>query len=212
MLALSLATAGVAAAATTPEFKPVPTKKKFTSTNGGTTLTGGGALVDITYAKGVTKGEITSSTTVGNVIETFTGCTGESSGGLECTAQTVGAKSGEIVSRALQGVLGAVKSSEAPSEVGLALWKQNEKFSQGNQFTLEATECAPETNILGSAAMEVTPTKKKQTTVKLVMIPHDVTFTLASGLKETSELEAWGHLVKENGTYETTFEEALEVT
>jgi len=205
-------TAVSSAWASGPEFKPVPTKRHFKSTNAGTTLTAGGAQANITCAKGVTSGEITSSTTVGNVIETFTGCTAVSNSNIECTAQTVGAKSGEIVTHTLQGVLGAVKSSVAPSEVGLALWRQGDKFNEGPQFTLEATECNGELAVFGSSAMEVAPTKKKQTTIKLVMLPDEVTFTLGSGVKETSWLETGGRVFKERGTYETTFEEALEVT
>src|ERR1700728_2478657 len=82
MLALSLATAGVAAAATTPEFKPVPTKKKFTSSNGVSYWGWEGEIIKC--SKSTTSGEITSATTLGHVIVKYTGCTIKLSGGSVC--------------------------------------------------------------------------------------------------------------------------------
>src|ERR1700728_2936547 len=100
MLALSLATAGVAAAATLPEFKPVPTKKKFTSTSG--TLTWKMAEETIVCTKSTIAGEVTGASTLGKMVMKLTGCAFRVDG-EECPIKSTNTTTeGEVVTNALK--------------------------------------------------------------------------------------------------------------
>jgi len=206
MLALSLATAGVAAAATTPEFKPVPTKHKFKGTSGTLTLTNENDVY--TCPKGTVTGEITGGRNVGNAVMTFTGCTSKDGLSTEsCPVNTQGAKSGEIVTEALTGELGTVATTEAPSGVGLRLKPELVK----KWWIIEGNKCTGSSAWNGSVAAEVAVIGKKQTTNKLVIRPEIEKIKLDSGVSEGLELED-GFLATFETTTEVTFEEALEVT
>jgi hypothetical protein len=121
MLALSLAATGVAAAATTPEFKPVPSKKKFTITGGESVWATSGP--SITCSKSTTSGEITSATTVGDVIVKYTGCSVHNNlTGEVCPVKSAAGGKEEILMNALKGELGTiVPKPTRGSEVGLLL-------------------------------------------------------------------------------------------
>src|SRR5271167_4747729 len=124
VLAVSAVGVSAAAAATLPEFKPVPTKKKFTGTGGKTTmLYGGGSWPRITCTASSTAGEIAGAKTVGAVTLTFTGCKVEVTGGGDyCVTSSIGAKNaGEMVIASLVGELGTVATTEAASGVGMLL-------------------------------------------------------------------------------------------
>jgi hypothetical protein len=208
VLALSVVTTAAASAAL-PEFKPVPTKHKFTATSG--TFKLAAALDPTTCSKSTTVGEITGASTVGKVVVTYTGCEGTGSGG-KCKMKSVGAAEGEIVTKSLKGELGTVAKTEAASERGILLQPE-----VGKTFAeLAAGTCEIGGNIEGKVAGEVTPIGKKQTTLSFVFaasgssqkIKH---ITVAGGAVEP-KLLVLGNAATETVTDEVTFEEALEVT
>jgi hypothetical protein len=212
MLALSLATAGVAAAATLPEFKPVPTKKKFTSTSG--TVTWKMGTETITCTKSTTAGEITGVSSLGKTVIKFTGCRFKNSGGTECPLHSVGAKSEEVVTDALKGELGTVEKSEAASGAGLLLEPET-----GSAISAVTSACnsPTETELEGKLAGEVATVGKKATTDKLVFGvtsgKQDIKeITVKSGTKKPA-FRGWGFAaITMEASDELTFEEALEVT
>jgi hypothetical protein len=207
MLALSLATAGVAAAATTPEFKPVPTKHKFKGTGGTWTASSRGE--EFTCPKGTVAGEISGGRNLGSIVVTFTGCTSDSSEGRGCPVNTVGAKSGEVVSKALTSELGTVATKEAPSGVGLLLKPEgtSEKW-----WAMVENKCTSESGWYGDLTVEVAVIGKKQTTNKLVITPGLEQIKLDSGISKATELVEFAAPVKWKNTFEVTFEEPVEVT
>jgi hypothetical protein len=212
VFAMSAVTAA-AASATTPEFKPMPTKKKFTSNGGVLRMTWGDGEWILECAKGSTTGEVTGSTAVGKVVVTLTGCEGSiNTGATFSSVSSKGAKAGEIVTVALTGELGTVASAEAASGVGLRLKPETGKalfhFAEG-VFGEEA--------VSGSVASEVALVGKDQATNELgfkLVGGHDAIgkIKLDSGLAEEPKLtmgSSSGTLSWKDGL---TFEEALEVT
>lgn len=213
VVAMSVVTAASASAAL-PEFKPVPTKKKFTSTSGTVTWTLGGGTEKMTCTKNTSTGELTGAKTVGKVVVTFTGCKTTGTGG--CDVKSVGAKTaGEIITKSLSGELGTVKTTEAASGVGLLL-----KPETGTIWTeIPSNSCIGESILSGSLAAEVATIGKKQATNKLVFGMSGGKqaireLTMDSGKLSEPELYGsgfWGPLAIQK-TDEVTFEEALEVT
>lgn len=219
LAALALgAVASASAMAVTPEFKPVPAKKKFTIANVskyGADFGGGGLLFAAIECKTASaKGEITGARTVGGVSLVFTGCTGYGIKKAGCPTRSVGAKEGEIVTKPLSGELGTVATKEAPSGVGLLF-----KPAEGTKwFKLEGNECNPEGTISGSLAAEVAIIGKKQTTNTLGFTPASgegekiKEITLDSGIVDHPQLDSFGAEADLANTDGITFEEALEVT
>lgn len=212
MLALSLATAGVAAAATKPEFKPVPTKKKFTSTAGGGTWKYlGGEKIHCTNSS--LAGEISSAQAVGKVLITWTGCTSINLKGEECAANSEGAKAGEIVTKPLSGELGTVAKGEAETGVGLLFKPESKK----NWFLLQGNKCALGVAFAGTLAAEVEYVGVKKATNALIVEGAGEglkikEITLDSGLVEKPRFEAFDKGVTFDTVYELTFEEPVEIT
>jgi hypothetical protein len=196
-----------------PEFKTVPTKKKFTM-SGGVVEIANLPYEPVRCAKSSATGEITGIRTVGNVVVTYSGCAVAPE--EECFVNSVGAKAGEIVSKALTGELGAVATSQAASGVGLLLGKTYE--SRTKWFTIEHNKCGMfESVASGSLAAEVGVIKKKQTTNTLTFAAGEKgqkikTITLDSGPLEKPELESAGLVVGLDSTGTLTFEEPVEVT
>jgi hypothetical protein len=211
VFAMSAVTAA-AASAVKPEFKPVPAKKKFTSTSGGVRWAMG--TESITCSSSTIAGEIASATLLGKVVVKFTGCKDPGASKSGCAISSLGAKEGEVVTKALKGELGTVKTSEAASGVGLLL--EPETKSTGIA-TIEKTECRGETRLIGSLAAEIPTIGKKQSTNGLVFgvtggksnIDH---ITLDSGKEMAPSLEGWGTQLTVEMSDALTFEEALEVT
>jgi hypothetical protein len=204
LLALSVASVGVAAAVT-PEFKPVPTKKKFTGSTG--TVTFKTPSYTIVCAKSATTGEVTGARTVGKVVIVFTGCKSEAKS--SCEYNSAGKANGEIVTKSLSGELGTVKTTEAPSGVGLLLKPEVEN----KWWVFEENSCTVQTTITGTLAGEVGVIGKKQATNKLVIKPNTIhKITLDSGKLEEPKLTAWSEAMTTEATDELSFEEALEVT
>jgi hypothetical protein len=215
VFAMSAVTAA-AASATTPEFKPVPAKKKFTATGGEARLEDKGLQYEITCTNSSASGEVTGARTVGGVVLVLTGCTGRGELGSGCPITTVGAKAGEIVTGALGGELGTVAKTQASSGVGLRFKRPEGKKTI---FTIEESRCVgEEAAFSGSIAAEVSVVGKKQTTNKLAFALNSSSgqaieeITLDSGELEKPAFEDFASRVTLKNTDELTFEEALEVT
>ena len=207
------AVAVASASAALPEFKPVPAKKKFTSTSGVVKWTMG--TESFTCSKSTTAGEVAGASTLGKVVIKFTGCKAIIKGTEECSINSsspLGA-AGEVITKSLKGELGTVKTSEAASGVGLLL----EQEVKGTGITTFANvSCLPESKLTGSLAGEIVTVGKKQATNKLVFgvtsgNQNISSITVKSG-KQAPELEAWGTTLGVEGSDEMSFEEALEVT
>jgi hypothetical protein len=212
VFAMSAVTAA-AASATTPEFKPVPAKKKFTSTSGYVQYTFNNGTEVLECNNSTAAGEVTGAKTLGKLVIKFTNCTTSGTGGSGCSVTSTGAKSGEIVTKSLEGELGTVKTTEAASGVGLLLKPESGK----TWSVLAGNSCLSETQMSGSIAAEVPTIGKKQVTNKLVFSDPSGkqgirSITLDSGKAEKPELVFWGTAMTMNTTDELSFEEALEVT
>jgi hypothetical protein len=214
VLAMSAMAVSAASAATKPEFKPVPTKKKFTITGGVSKWVYGGQ--EIYCTKTSATGEVIGADTVGNVVVAYSGCKSSGTGGANCPVNSVGAKAGEIAVRTLTGELGTVAPSQAASGVGLRL----EPESKNKWFTLEVNKCTPAETFTGELAAEVPVIGVKQATNKLVLAAAPAggkgekikEITLDSGVTEKPELEAFGAIPSLELTDEVKFEEAVEIT
>jgi hypothetical protein len=205
------AVAVASASAALPEFKPIPTKKKFTSTSGKVIFQMAGAT-RIECAASTTTGEFTGAQTLGKTIIKFTGCKIPNAGGGGCEVDSIkpSGKNGEFVTNALKGELGTLEKSVAPSEVGLLLEPET-----GNKtwFVLENNTCIGESNIAGKLAPEVVTVGKKQLTNSLAFKnPKGGTEIFVKGAWKKAELNISGSYLGMETTDALTFEEALEVT
>jgi hypothetical protein len=205
VFALSAVAASTAFAAE-PEFKVLPSVKTFKTTSGAGTLKAG-SIATTTCAADSSGGEITGMTTVGKVKVTFTGC--KISGNSKvCTAKSVGAKEGEIVTNTLKGSLGTTTTG---TDVGLLLEPETTK----KFVTLAATSCAIETSVEGGIIGEISPVNISSKTGKLsyttsggaqgikkiIVAGNEVETNLAAfGLvevtEETSDLQEFGGLTE----------------
>jgi hypothetical protein len=212
MLVLSFATAGVAAAATTPEFKPVPAKKKFTGSGNGIKSSFNDGSETLTCTGSSVTGELTSARGLGKVGLVLTGC--ESSGAAKsgCAVNSSGAKAGEIEIKPLGAELGTVASGEAATGVGLRL-KPETKTAW---FTLVENGCTGESVVSGTVAAEVATVGKKQVGNELSfkVTSHQAIEKIAldSGTLEDPALTAFASGMTLGGSDAVTFEEAVEVT
>jgi hypothetical protein len=206
VLALAILAAG-ATAATLPEFKPVPTKKKFTAT--GKSVEWKSGVTDM-FCEAATTGEITGARTVGKVKITWTDCTTDGSRGAGCKVNSVGAKEGEIVFSTLDGELGTTTEAGA---TGVVILLKPE--SGKNLTTLVSNECTGEAKVSGDPVVEVATIGKKQTTNTFSFVAKYVeNIKLDSGeIGEGGDLTGWlsSSLLLE-GKNEVKFEEALEVS
>jgi hypothetical protein len=166
----------------------------------------------IDCAKDSSTGELEYPVSVGNVIVTFTGCTGTNSKKEACTAKSPSAKEGEIVTHKLKGEYGLVAASEAASGVGVYLEPVTPKA-----FVTIQGKCLVEAAVSGSLAGEVTPLNTSSLT-------GTDTFTGAAGVQKITKIKvlkgeelpaltAFGGLVSasENTTETTTTTTAVEV-
>jgi hypothetical protein len=208
------AVAASAASAALPEFKPVPTKKKFTGSSGELAV-----MMDLTVERIIctaskTSGEITGAATMAKVVVKLTGCQYQN-GSIGCPAKTHNANAEEIVTEPLSGQLGSVATTEAASGVGVLLKPEN-KYA-----IIAETEasCGHGVGVLeGSVAGEITTVGKKQLTTQFVFTPTKEfgsdkikQITLASGVAKPALSWQFGTAYI-RGTVGATFEEALEVT
>jgi hypothetical protein len=196
-----------------PEFKPVPTKKKFTSASGAALIANEGYGNYIECTKSSATGEITSARKLGKVIEVFTGCDGSGFGHRGCSTNSVGAKAGEIVTNPLSGELGLVAKGVGTG-VGLRLEAETGK----SWFTLQGSECNIEAVVDGTLAAEVSPVGvgpvlKSKLTFQAGASGEEIKeITLDSDQVEKLELDYGAGRMYVVATDELTFEEALEVT
>ena len=213
VLAMSALAVSAASAATLPEFKPVPTKKKFTSAGGAVVWTFNNGTETMTCSNSTAAGEVTGAKTLGKLVVKFTGCETSGTKAHGCPVTSAGAKEGEIVTKALSGELGTVPTNEATSGVGILLKPETEK----KWATLVGNACTEETPLTGSLAAEVPTIGKKQATNKLVISDPSNSqkikeIKLDSGKEAYPELVSWGTTLIVAATDEVAFEEALEVS
>jgi hypothetical protein len=207
------AAAASAASAATPEFKPVPTKKKFKGTGSLTKLTFNNGTEVVECEKSSTSGEVLGARTIGKVVVVFSNCKTSGTKGSGCPVNSAGAHEGEIVTKPLGGELGTVAAGEAPSGVGVLLKPEAEK----TWAQLAESKCLPATKITGTLAAEVAVIGKKQLTNRLVFAASGTkqaiaTIKLDSGVQEHPELVMFSSTLTLASSDELTFEEALEVT
>jgi hypothetical protein len=209
VFAMSAVTAA-AASATTPEFKPVPTKKKFTGTSGTLVWTWDNGAEKITCSKGSTTGAITGARTVGGVVLVYTGCKSSSATKSNCPINSKGAKAEEIVTEPLAGELGtSVKNSAV---VVLRLKAE----TATKWFTALENACTSRAAWTGSVAPEVS-SLSKGTVHGLVLATvggkQAITeIKLDSGELEEPELVTYASSVATETKDSLTFEEAVEIT
>ena len=208
MFAISAVAAASASAA--PEFKPVPTKKKFTASAEKVFLETPGVEQIVECAKGSITGEVTGARTVGNAIVTLTGCSAYRSG-AKCAFNSKGAKSGEIVTKPLTGELGTVAKAQAASGVGLRLGSEDAVW-----YTQEGT-CVVKAAVEGSLAGEVGAPESKSVNHELAFALNEKDqqkikeITLDSGTLEEPYF-AWGAATQVvRAAYKLTFEEAVAI-
>jgi hypothetical protein len=154
-------------------------------------------------------GVIESPDSVGGLVIVFRGCKSSGSGGSSCTAKSVEANEGEIVTTELMGEFGSVKTSEASSGEGLLLLPESGK----RLATLASNKCTVETAIEGQLAGEVSPVGVSQTTGKLTFAASGKSIkeihTLAGSVKPM--LDAFGVSATEEGSETLTYEEAFSI-
>ena len=219
VVVLALGAVAASAASALTEFKPVPTKNKFTGTGGPLVLKWDPSEpTAITCTKSKAMGEITSDFTLGKLAITYTGCTSsvESIEGTRsgCPIRSPGAGSGEIIVKPMRGELGTIAKTEAPSGVGIFLTTENGK----PWLEYEENECLRySAKIIGSEVAEISVIGKSQLTNKFVFNTGASgkgihTIKLNGGKEEHPELALFSMLVSVEGVNELSFEEALEVT
>ena len=192
------------------EFKKLPTGKKLAGFIGESTL-GVGAHESITCEKGSDGGEITGMDSIGKVVITFVECVAHNEPGENCAIKSPGAGEGEIVTRTLRGLLGTVKSSEAPSEVAVLIEPETTK----RITTLASTKCSVESSVFGTVAAEVNPVDSEisdgEFAIELSSGKQAITqVSVLSGTKKT-ELEAYGLPASEQAIDEIEFEDPVEI-
>ncbi len=209
-LAMSLLTASVALAE--PEFKPAT--GTFAGTSGTSILSYDDGVYSLTCANSVTTGAKTSSTTVGGVIVHFLSCKadGETRGG--CTAKSVGAAEGLIVTNTLSGILGLILPKPASgSGVGLLLLPASSSIF----VTLAGNACTEEAAVTGTVAGEALPINSSQLTGKLTFSgigskAKIKAFDPSVGATKTAKLVDFGAEASETLSESLTFSSATEVT
>jgi hypothetical protein len=217
VVAMSVVTAASASAAL-PEFKPVPTKKKFTSTSGKVVWNVPSEPVSVTCSKSTASGEITGVSTIGKTVIKFTGCNLEQGSKGPCPVHSTNTtNAGELVTNGLKGELGTVKMAEAASGVGM-LFESEAKYHELFELASTTAPCTLGGEAFeGNIAAEVSSVAKKQLTNDLVFGSTSgqkiKEITVKSGtVKPKLDGLYFGSLTTLENTDETTFEEALEVT
>jgi hypothetical protein len=195
-----------------PEFKPFPTKRKFTSAGGSLSVWVGAAGATLQCSASSSTGEVTGGKTLGNIVITWTGCKVAPSGEAECSASSEGAKEGEIVTKTLGGELGTVATGEAASGVGLLV----KPTKNSEWLTFAGSKCLEEGVLSGSAASYVGPLHTKKTTYELPYSAEIKEIKLGSGTVTKPRLSYGAGSFEILGAFtmpgKTTFEEELEIT
>ena len=213
VLAMSVVTAASASAAL-PEFKPA-VKDLLESSGGSVTWTYATSEITCKNSSSVGTGEVTGARALDKLVVKLTEC--ESIGALgkgsDCAVKSAGAKEGEIVTNALKGELGTVKTTEAPSGVGLLLEPET-----GKVWTqLVENACTLGTKVEGTLAAEVATTGKLQTTNTLVFGTTTgkqsiKEIKLDSGEVVSPKLSIYGIGLTLGSSFGLTFEKAMEVS
>jgi hypothetical protein len=192
-----------------PTFEPA-TKQKVTGTSGTAKLVAAGDSV--TCSSDESSGEVSSATLIGSMVIHFAGCKSAGPEKSNCTAKSVGASEGAIVTSTLHAILGTtLPLPESGSEVGLLLLP-----SSGKTITeLAANTCTVATKVTGTVAGLVEPVGVSQRTEKVIFgvtsgKQNVKDIDLSTGLV-APELVAFGAAATEETTESLTYEKAVEV-
>lgn len=191
------------------EFKKLPTGKKLAGFIGESTLKV--ANESISCEKGSDGGEITGMDSIGRMVITFSGCVAHNEKEESCAIKSPGAAEGQIITNTLRGLLGTVKSSEAPSEVAVLIEPESSK-----RITfLASTKCSVESSVVGTVAAEVNPVDSEvsdgEFAIELSSGKQAITqVSVLSGTKRP-ELEAYGLEASEQAIDEIEFENPVEI-
>ena len=190
---------------------------RLVSTSAGTSVLVS-ATTSISCAASTAVGEITGADTLGKLIVIYTGCLATTSTGCTTKIKSLTGKTGEIVTNAIKGLLGTVKTSEATSGVGL-LFEPETGEHRFVTFAATGAPCnIPEATVNGNLAGEVTPVNKLQSTDKIVLTgtgaKQKIKEIVVLGKIVTPEFEAFGSETSETATDELVDEGevAFEVT
>jgi hypothetical protein len=202
--------APLGAFASSPEFSP-GTPLSFTLTSGSGTLEASTGerlhcLSDLGH------GNITGPRTFLALI-IFHGCTAHNAlSGEECPGFSPGQPEG-LIHIHIIGELGTIKAGNGAGNIGAIL-----EPALGTSFVTLKGSCITEANVTGTAAGEITPVKKVQTTGKLIVTgsagTSGITEIAVLGKVIDPKLTAFAGLVtaSENTTDENTFDGPVEVT
>jgi hypothetical protein len=193
-------------ASASPELIP-STKQKVTWTSGSSKLVGGSDSV--TCEKDAGAGEITSATSISDLLVHFLGCSSSSTEGKNCSVKSVGSSSeGLIITGTLHGVVGLLLPAPA---IGLLLLPNSGK----TVVELAGNACTPSTKVTGNVAGLLEPINESQTTGKVVFglqkgkeCAADI--DTPSGLVKP-ELEAYGATAALETEEAASYEKAVEV-
>jgi hypothetical protein len=212
VMALSLTVASAAFAEA--EFKPVGGTFKGTSSTTNKLVAGTNT---ITCKANTSSGTISNAFLAGGVTVSFTGCTSKKGAeGAACTAKSVGAAEGSIVTNTLHGVLGLIVPKGTGTGVALDLLPL--EAAEGVFVDIAKNSCTVETAVEGSVAGEVSPVGKSQTTGALLFDPSGTTQTIkeitlsSNGAAVKPGLKAFGATATQETTEALTFSANLEVT
>jgi hypothetical protein len=155
-LALGLTTASTALAL--PEFST--TKVSFSATSGSGKLVGNNGTETLTCAKDtVSTSEIVTKFLVGPFVVHFLECKSTGTTGSGCTAKSVGAPEGLILTNTLHGFLVLQQLSTGAH----VTWLLALPIGTNIFTTLASNKCTKGTQVTGQVGGEITPLKKSQT-------------------------------------------------
>lgn len=195
------------AAASEPEIVVLPSSKHDRGKSGLTTIKAG-TVATLFCKSDDTLGFIKGKKFVGNYFIVGLNCK-EPGNAKICTAKSVGASEGQIVTNQLKGELGTIKGGTG---TGLLLEPESGVF-----VTLAENACAIETSIEGGLIGEVTPINRSQSTDKFIYSSSGGKQALSKitigGVEKTKVLKGFGLVeVVAEGSEEQEFSGATEIS
>jgi hypothetical protein len=211
-LALGLTTASTALAL--PEFST--TKVSFSATSGSGKLVGNNGTETLTCAKDtVSTSEIVTKFLVGPFVVHFLECKSTGTTGSGCTAKSVGAPEGLILTNTLHGFLVLQQLSTGAH----VTWLLALPIGTNIFTTLASNKCTKGTQVTGQVGGEITPLKKSQTTGKVILTAAGQNLAVGEtfeggevGTHEYKGLTAFTASATEETEESVTFGKAVEVT
>jgi hypothetical protein len=212
VLALGLMTASTALAL--PEFNT--TKVSLAATSEGGKLVGDNGAETVTCAKDVVStSEIVTKFLVGPFVVHFLECKSTGTTGSGCTAKSVGAPEGLILTNTLHGFLVLQQLSTGAH----VTWLLALPIGTSIFVSLASNKCTKGTTVTGQVGGEITPLKSKQTTGKVILTAAGQNLAIGEtyeggeiGTHEYKGLTAFTTNATEETEESVTFGKAVEVT